>query len=597
MQADIDTLLLQLPLNPSAPLELTGNVPLAGASLASVTGLHQDSILDRNTTDISGDRTLVNLVTEKSPRLIAFTLYSWNVERSNYIAKEIKSRIPDIITVAGGPEVTADNKWLLRKKEFDLFVSGEGEPVANEVLTHDSAIDIIKSASGFLEIGQMSFIPGSWPNPWLTGYLDPSEGASIHIETVRGCSGSCKYCSYRRSHPVPRILQAKDAITLLKKLVSAGAGEIVFLDPTFNNRPDLIELLDGMANLRINCFGEMRGDTITADIADAIARAGFRSVEIGFQSENPEVLRQSGRLGNPQDILNGALNLKNAGITPVIDLMLGLPGDTPAGAIRTANKIRDMGLHQHVQFFHLSMLPGTQMRIDSADRFMSRPPYYRFTDRSMGGYAAAREEIADILGYDLDLDPRPLLFDEWAGTEYIDLSIDIELSRQMPSFRHGVIRFRSVNPWNDRKQIIGFVRSRLQADPFCILDVILEPSVEFPLDLIELLRQLDDPLDYSGRVARVLGRQGNLRITILLADWHEFKPTWIEAATGTCAVVADASSSTGLPEEFWDMGVSVRLPGNEWNIRDLSARIPSIHQVLFRNRIMEERWSREILGI
>ncbi len=584
-------------MNPSAPLELTGNVPLAGASLASVTGLHQDSILDRNTTDISGDRTLVNLVTEKSPRLIAFTLYSWNVERSNYIAKEIKSRIPDIITVAGGPEVTADNKWLLRKKEFDLFVSGEGEPVANEVLTHDSAIDIIKSASGFLEIGQMSFIPGSWPNPWLTGYLDPSEGASIHIETVRGCSGSCKYCSYRRSHPVPRILQAKDAITLLKKLVSAGAGEIVFLDPTFNNRPDLIELLDGMANLRINCFGEMRGDTITADIADAIARAGFRSVEIGFQSENPEVLRQSGRLGNPQDILNGALNLKNAGITPVIDLMLGLPGDTPAGAIRTANKIRDMGLHQHVQVFHLSMLPGTQMRIDSADRFMSRPPYYRFTDRSMGGYAAAREEIADILGYDLDLDPRPLLFDEWAGTEYIDLSIDIELSRQMPSFRHGVIRFRSVNPWNDRKQIIGFVRSRLQADPFCILDVILEPSVEFPLDLIELLRQLDDPLDYSGRVARVLGRQGNLRITILLADWHEFKPTWIEAATGTCAVVADASSSTGLPEEFWDMGVSVRLPGNEWNIRDLSARIPSIHQVLFRNRIMEERWSREILGI
>ncbi|MCK4506306.1 MAG: radical SAM protein [Candidatus Aegiribacteria sp.] len=505
--------------------------------------------------------------------------------------------MPDIIIVAGGPEVTADNEWLLRNKEFDLFVSGEGEPVASEVLKYDSVINIIKTASGFLETGQMDFIPGSWPNPWLTGYLDPSEGASIHIETVRGCSGSCNYCSYRRNHPVPRILPAKDAISLLKKLSSAGAGEIVFLDPTFNNRPDLIELLEGMVDLRIDCFGEMRGDTISKHIADAIARAGFRSAEIGFQSGNPEVLRQSGRLGNPQDILDGALNLKNAGVTPVIDLMLGLPGDTPAGAIRSAGIIRDMGLHQQVQVFHLSMLPGTQIRIDSTDRFMPRPPYYRFTDMSMRGYAAAREEIADIFGYDLDLDPRPLLFDEWAGTEYIDLSTDTETSRQMPSFRHGAIRFRSENPWNDRKQIIEFVRSRLQSDPFCVLDVILEPAVEFPLDLIGLLRQLDSPIDYSGRVARVLGRQGNLRITILLADWREFKPTWIEAATGTCAVVTDEASPTGLPEEFWDTGVSVRLPGIEWNIKDLSAHVPSIHQVLFQNRIMEERWSREILEI
>ncbi len=595
--ASIETLLLQLPLNPSAPLELTGNVPLAGASLASAAGLHRDSILDQNTTDISGDRTLVNLVTEKSPRIIAFTLYCWNVERSIYIAKEIRKKLPDIIITAGGPEVTADNEWLLGNKEFDLFVSGEGEPVASEILTYDSVINIIETSSGFLETGRMDFIPGSWPNPWLTGYLDPSDGASIHIETVRGCSGSCNYCSYRRNHPVPRILPAKDAVTLLSRLSSAGAGEIVFLDPTFNNRPDLIELLEGMVNLRIDCFGEMRGDTISKHIADTIARAGFRSVEIGFQSVNPEVLRRSGRFGNPQDILDGALNLKNAGVTPVIDLMLGLPGDTPEGSIRSAGIIRDMNLHHHVQVFHLSMLPGTQMRIDSADRFMPRPPYYRFTDMSMGGYAAAREEIADILGYDLDLNPRPLLFDEWAGTEYIDLSTDTEMSRQVPSFRHNAIRFRSDNPWNDRKQIIEFVRSRLQSDPFCILDVIIEPAIEFPLDLITLLRQLDSPLDYSGRVARALGRQGNLRITILLADWHEFNPTWIETATGTCSVAADAASPTELPEIFWDMGVSVRLPGIEWNIKDLSARIPSVHQVLFKSRIMEERWSREILGI
>lgn len=592
-----NTLLVQLPLNSSAPLESTGNIPLAGATLAAAAGLQKESILDQETADLYGDSELVSRIVDRSPELIAFTLYSWNVERSIHIAKEVKNHLPDIIIVAGGPEVTPDNKWLLNERDVDLFVSGEGEPVACNVLAPESAATIINAGSGFLEVGQMDFIPGSWPDPWLTGYLDPSDGASVHLETVRGCSSSCSYCSYRRRHPVPRILPAENVIEILDKLSMKGAGEIVFLDPTFNSRPDLIRLLEGMARFQLDCFGEMRGESISTDTAKAISLAGFRSVEIGLQSGNVKALRQAGRMGDPATVLDGALNLKRSGVLPVIDLILGLPGDTPEDAVRTAGIIRNMGLHDHVQVFYLSMLPGTGMTLDAGNRFMSRPPYYRFADINMGGYAAAREEIADIFGYDLDLSPRPLLFEGWPGTECIDLRKSTAISRQIPSFRHGAIVFRSDNPWVDRGRILEFTERRLAADPFCVLDVIIRSDKEFPLDLIDLLLQLDTPCDYSGRVAKVLGRQGNLRTTILLEEWKKWNPEWIETATNICSVAIDVSKPSELPGELWDAGVYIRLPGTGWKIKELSASVPSKHQVLFRNRTMEVRWCREVLGI
>lgn len=586
--------MVQLPLNPSAPLEATGNVPMAGASLAAAACLPSEIVIDQNTIDMAGDRSLADLIVDRSPELVAFTLYMWNAERSFWLAKILKNRLPGIITVAGGPEVTIDNEWLVSSDAFDLMVSGEGEPFATEILNADSTRKIIRKNGRFLEAGRMSFLPGTYPNPWLTGYLDPAGGASVYVETIRGCAGGCKYCSYRRNHPSPRILDAESTSELLGSLIKAGAGEIVFLDPTFNSRGDLVELLKSMNKLDSNFFGEMRGDLISTSTASLIADAGFRNVEIGLQSVNRDTLIRSGRPGNPLKVLDGALNLKNAGVTPVIDIILGLPGDSPSDAIRTALMIKDRDLHQHVQVFYLSMLPGTSMRQEFMNQYMSRPPYYRFSDESMEGFAEAREEIADIVGYDLDLAARPLLFEGWPGTELIDLDMNPDLRRRMPSFRHGTIRIASQDLWAERNLLLKFVRTRLKADPFCVLDVVLSPKKEFPLNLVDRVRNLDNPVDYSGRTGRILGRQGNLRVSILIDEADGFSADWITAAAATCTVVLDVNSPDELNRELWNAGVCVRLPGSNWDMGKLLLEVPSIHQVLFMDRQMEASWSKAL---
>ncbi|MCK4806685.1 MAG: radical SAM protein, partial [Candidatus Aegiribacteria sp.] len=391
-----------------------------------------------------------------------------------------------------------------------------------------------------------------------------------------------------------RVLDAERTERLLTELIDAGAGEIVFLDPTFNSRGDLVQLLKGMRTLEADFFGEMRGDLISPDVASLIADAGFRSVEIGLQSINRDTLSRVGRPADPEMVLDGAINLKKAGVTPIIDLMLDLPGDSPSDAVRTALMIRDRELHQHVQVFYLSMLPGTVMRQQFRGRYMPYPPYYRLYDSSMGGFAEAREEIADIVGYDLDLAGRPLLFDGWPGTELIDLDASPVLRRQMPSCRHGAIRITSDNLWAKRNLLLEFVRTRLQADPYCVLDVILCPDKEFPLDLVDMVKNLDNPVDYSGRTARTLGRQGNLRVCVLLEDSERFRRDWIVSAAAICTVVVNVDSPAELSRELWKAGVSARLPGGGWNLTDLSSEVPALHQILFRDKCMEESWSRAL---
>lgn len=549
--------------------------------------------MDRRTADTLGDRALTDCLLERSPAVAAFTLYMWNAERSAFIARALKDRDPGMVTVAGGPEVTSDNTWLRDCGAFDLLVSGEGEEVAPEALDPAHARSLIRRSGGFLKTGSGTFVPGSLPDPWLSGYLDPAESASVMVETVRGCSGGCTYCSYRRSHPLPRMMTAEAAAGLVERLTSAGAREIVFIDPTFNSRPDLHQLLRGLASQKgPDLFAEIRGDLVTPGQASMMADAGFRTVEVGLQSCDIATLERAGRPCNPEKVMDGAAALRNAGVTPLMDIILGLEGDTPENAVRTALMLRDRGLHRDVQVFHLSVLPGTDLRMRLGRGYMQLPPYYRFTAGDMNGFADAREEIADILGYDLELRTRPLLFEGWPGTEVVRTNSGAHSGSIPPSFRHGALRIISEDPWTDGAEVLELVRRRREADPFCVLDVILVPEREFPLDLVSMLRSIEEPRDCAGRTAEVLGMEGNLRLSILLGEMAAFSAGWTEAAAGCCDVAVDVREPEELEARLWEAGVFVRLRGKLWKMPDLAERVPSIHQVLFGEREMEEAWAR-----
>ena len=589
-------LLVQLPLNGTAAFEPSGNTPLAAGMLAAAAGLTSEAILDGVAADTLGDRALVDAIVRRRPGIVGFTLYSWNAERSAYIASRLREALPDAKLVAGGPEVQPDNIWLLEGNAFDLLVSGEGEPFAG-LLSGEIPIP----DAGLVESGFQSFLPGRYPDPWLSGLLTPEPGESVTLETIRGCPSGCVYCSYRRRHPFPRIMAARDAVEHARRLSALGGGELVFIDPTFNARPDFDCLLRGLEGLGQKCFAELRGEAVDSRVAEALRRAGFESVELGLQTSNRGVLERCGRPSDPAGVVRAAACLLEKGVTPVVDIIIGLPGDGREGPVRAATMLAEAGAGGRVQAFYLSALPGTELRgiaDRSGLRFMDRPPYY-VEETPWGGVtemAAVREEISDILGYDADLEPRPLLVEGWGGGETFDLDLPCLDPGSPPSFRHGSLTLRSSDLDGRWERIEALVRRRMEADPFCVLDVVLVPGAPFSSELPDRIRRLSECADYSSRTAARHGYDGNLRISTLIEDHTRFDIAWIDGISCECPVVADVDSPQALPPELRALGTGMRLSGTGWDLAGLSASTDDPLSIFFESILLEQLWCSMHLG-
>src|SRR5262249_13031940 len=133
-------LLVQLPIPPLGPTPIRGNVPLAPAYLklfAERQGLGTSYDIDlfpAGQANTLGDHALVQAITDREPWLVGFTCYLWNIERTLWVAQELKRRRPGVRIVLGGPEITADNAWVLESPDYDFAVIGEGEQTFAQLL-------------------------------------------------------------------------------------------------------------------------------------------------------------------------------------------------------------------------------------------------------------------------------------------------------------------------------------------------------------------------------------------------------------------------------------------------------------------------------
>src|SRR5438552_3310221 len=126
-------LLVQLPIPPLGPQPIRGNVPLAAGYLklfARQRGLEQHfriEILAAEDANRLGDRAIVQEILERQPWLVGFTCYLWNIDRTLWVAEQLKARRPEMLIVLGGPEITPDNDRVLRTGSQDDAALGEDE--------------------------------------------------------------------------------------------------------------------------------------------------------------------------------------------------------------------------------------------------------------------------------------------------------------------------------------------------------------------------------------------------------------------------------------------------------------------------------------
>ncbi len=504
-----DVLLAQLPIPPLGPAPIRGNVPLAAAYLklfAERQGLgdsYRIELFPPRPANTLGDHALVAALAEREPWLVGFTCYLWNVERTLWVARELKRRRPNVRVVLGGPEITADNAWVLDTPDYDFAVIGEGEQTFAQLLRGD----VSASVPGL-------FVPPAGPgprfdpsrqpapraplddlnrigSPYLAGILDVADEEMLLLETSRGCRYRCRFCYYWKAYDTTYFLSDDTIRASLRHAAERGAREVFLLDPTLNQRKDFADLLrllaDGNPGRRFTYFGELRGEGVTEETARLLREANFAEVEVGLQSVEPDAMTLMDRKNNLRAFERGVRAMMGQGIRVKVDLIIGLPGDTVESVRRGLHYLHDNGLCSDLQAFNLAVLPGTAFREDAAALGLvhqPRPPYYVLKtptlDRTdLFGLMQEAQELFDV---EFDAPPPPVL--DFGPAAPVAAVWRVDLDRpgcdELPAPERRAQAFTLWLTARDlgrrRDEAAALVRRVLDDNPFTTLQVVLEPD-------------------------------------------------------------------------------------------------------------------------
>lgn len=420
-------ILVQLPVpnNRRANLPLALGYLKAAAEAANLPGV-QVELLDAPTQNLGGDALLADAILARDPDLVGISLYTWNSSRSLLLAQALKARAPEVVLLGGGPEVNHDGDYVLASPYFDYMVQGEGEQAFIEVLrllnggqkritaenfkfaVHIPLPPVEDGKANSLRFvhsrGSDSFAQAALqqplvlsgpaledvnlaPSAYLTGALEGHLGKFMSIELSRWCPSKCTFCYYGRQDVLRGGKRYFDLGRIRQELLfgmERGIEQVHFVEANFNTLPHLPQLYDllkdSRANRQLSFYAEMRGEAITPDQARKLSETNFSIVEVGLQSAVPEVLAKVRRKNNLPRLAQGVHNLRGEGIEVFLDLILGLPGETPATFGRSVEWIEANGLAPF-DLFHLQILPGTQLKAEAQAgqhgmRWQSAPPYF-----------------------------------------------------------------------------------------------------------------------------------------------------------------------------------------------------------------------------
>ncbi|MBC7819569.1 MAG: B12-binding domain-containing radical SAM protein [Planctomycetaceae bacterium] len=590
--------LLQLPI-PQPGLEpAKGNVSLAAGYLkmyAQGRGLDQSydiEIFPPHLSNTLSDCGLVEEILTRDPWMVGFTCYLWNIDRTLWIASRLKERRPDLRIIIGGPEVTADNAWVLQHPAIDFAAIGEGEQTFAELLTalRDQHIPREPIAGLYVSLGTLL---GPLPafrqplasldeisSPYLEGILDAADEDMLLLETIRGCIFKCKFCYYPKSYDDLYFVSREKIIANLQYARERGVKEVVLLDPTLNqarNFADFVKLLaEQNPDHQWRYFGELRAEGLTPDIARLLREANFTEVEIGLQSIDPLAMELMDRKNNMKAFERGVTALMDVGIDVKVDLIIGLPGDTPDSVRRGMHFLRDTGLYSSVQVFNLAILPGTAFRQEAEMhglQFQPRPPYYvlKTPTIDLATMYELMEEAEEIFDTEFDALPSPAerrepiaesrhpTFSEYA-VHLDDIARDpLPLAAQ----RQGAfeLRLQSADFRQHRDEACRLIRQLLDDNPHSTLRIVLEPTgdpASLKMSFLQAIRTacLKEPSYLDRFYSMQLGRPKGAKHIVIRLPWSARESVgldWIDDVGQFASIVwtgEDIPSEVDMTEEL-----------------------------------------------
>lgn len=409
---------------------------------------YMKAVMDRDLPDVESrlfvyPEKLWAALKEDTPDVLMVSNYMWCEALSFHMAKLFKRIKPDGLVVMGGPNISIEEerqkRYLEQHPEIDLYVLGEGDFLAAEVMRHylDAGKDLeafrrraIPSCAYRREDGSIHH-EKMWdrhaeiediPSPWLTGIQDEFFDGRLAplMETNRGCPFTCTFCVqgtrwYTKVHnfSVDRIKEEIRYVSRKIHELSPSMGTLRIADSNYGMFERDIEISEEIGRMQKQYGWPMYIDATTGkNRADRIIRSvekvsGALVLYQAVQSLDENVLknvkRQTIKLEAYEQL---QVHMRGRGLRSNSDLILGLPGETLQTHMEGIRRLLDAGVSQ-VTNFQLMLLKGSELETEESRNLFQYKSMFRLLPKNFGIYGGEKvmdvEEIVvatDTLGFE-----------------------------------------------------------------------------------------------------------------------------------------------------------------------------------------------------
>lgn len=301
-----------------------------------------------------------DLILEKQPDVLLFTVHGINHIIVLKLARIIKRELPMCLIVAGGvgPTLMA-GEAIKRCADIDIIVKGEGETVLKHLIPQalngrnfSSVPSIVYRQDGKVMDNPRVYLREDEPLPSPDySIIDTDEylrnnrkNPYVHpgfvlIESGRGCPFRCTFCapakmweSKVRYRPVGEIIEE------MKFLAARG------LDFSFFTQDNLEEkflrefseaLVGGGVAIPWGCYSRL--DRLPEDMAGLLSRAGCRLIFTGFETPNRNLQKSIRKLVDATATFEKLQAFNARGISMIGSFIAGFPEETEADLDNTIN--------------------------------------------------------------------------------------------------------------------------------------------------------------------------------------------------------------------------------------------------------------------
>jgi radical SAM superfamily enzyme YgiQ (UPF0313 family) len=263
------------------------------------------------------------------------------------ILHALREAAPASKVIAGGAAFGVAPEALFRDLAVDYAVAGDGERASVVLVDALSSGAPIENLPGLVRDrnGTVVFTPpgedadlDSLPPPALHRWIDLARyqrhGATIPIQTKRGCVYKCVYCTYRNVEGwgyrtrLPELVA--DEIEELK--IKAGVRHFDFVDSTFNSPPGhALQVCEAITRRKLDVQLDTTNftpATASSELLRAMKTAGFRSLGITAESASDPVLERLKKGFNAAKVREVAERVEKHGIKTLWIFLIGGPGET-----------------------------------------------------------------------------------------------------------------------------------------------------------------------------------------------------------------------------------------------------------------------------